>query len=331
MYVDWFNGAWRYESFIIDQLLPWVDLHLRTIPRRESRSVAGLSMGGYGAMYLAARHPDLFSSEGSFSGIVDLLRPAVESSAFDETLIAASQGGGPGQIYGNLLTNAIVWHDHNPGDLGVNLLRNVAPFLEYGDPPADQTEATANLENKAMTSELQAVGINPTVVTLPMQGHNYTVWNDGLKNFLPIAEDEWQDNLPAPDGFSYTSAANSFSAYNYTVQLTRPVAEFATLSDVTGEWFSLTGSGTATITTAARYVPGGRYLVRLPAGPVVLVADKLGRLTIHVALGPSASADQFSPTDAGTRPAETVRISIGALATRSSTRAATVRRHQRSF
>jgi S-formylglutathione hydrolase FrmB len=311
MYVDWKNGEWRYESFIIDQLLPWVDLHLRTIPQREARAIAGLSMGGYGSMYLSARHPDLFASEAAFSGIVDLLHPTGWSSAFSEVgLSVAVQGGTPDGVFGDLATDAIDWHDHNPADLAVNLRDSIAPYLEYGDPPTDLIEATANLENKSLQSALAGVGIHPTVKGYPFQGHTYTVWNDGLKSFLPIAEGEWQHRLPAPDGFTYTTAAAGFTAFNYAVELTRPVREFATLAGVRAGGFRLTGSGTAAVTTASRYRPGGRYRVHTPGGASVLRADHLGRLTIPINLGPSATVDEYAPTDSGARPAQTVTVTI---------------------
>src|SRR5690606_8761230 len=73
-YVDWYNGgrggAPMWETFILAQLLPWVDANLRTVGTREGRAVAGLSMGGGGAMGFAARHPDLFVSAAAFSGAV---------------------------------------------------------------------------------------------------------------------------------------------------------------------------------------------------------------------------------------------------------------------
>lgn len=64
----------QMESFIVKDLLPAVDSNLRTIPSRDSRAIAGLSMGGHGALWLAMRHKDLFGSAGSMSGGVDIAR-----------------------------------------------------------------------------------------------------------------------------------------------------------------------------------------------------------------------------------------------------------------
>lgn len=66
------------ESYIIEELIPYVDSHYRTIADRSARAITGLSMGGHGALYLAFRHQDLFGFVGSMSGGVDL-RPFPEN------------------------------------------------------------------------------------------------------------------------------------------------------------------------------------------------------------------------------------------------------------
>jgi len=67
-YVDWADGAHGYEGQIVRDLVPHVDGAYRTLASREGRAVAGLSMGGYGAVKIALSHPDLFASAASLSG-----------------------------------------------------------------------------------------------------------------------------------------------------------------------------------------------------------------------------------------------------------------------
>src|SRR5205823_14225215 len=69
---DWPNGAQRWETFHIHQLIPWVDANLRTIPTRAERAIAGLSQGGFCSMSYAARHPDLFATALAYSGAPDV-------------------------------------------------------------------------------------------------------------------------------------------------------------------------------------------------------------------------------------------------------------------
>ena len=61
----------RYEDYIVKDLIQEVDGRYRTLAVRESRAIAGVSMGGYGALNLALKHPDLFVFAGSISGAIN--------------------------------------------------------------------------------------------------------------------------------------------------------------------------------------------------------------------------------------------------------------------
>ncbi|MCZ9338707.1 esterase family protein, partial [Streptomyces sp. TRM76130] len=54
------TGDW--ESFVSRDLVSYVDRHFRTIDRPEARGLAGHSMGGYGAMRIGMKHPEVFSA-----------------------------------------------------------------------------------------------------------------------------------------------------------------------------------------------------------------------------------------------------------------------------
>ncbi|HTV54157.1 MAG TPA: alpha/beta hydrolase-fold protein [Terriglobia bacterium] len=61
-YVNSYDGQVRYEDFFVQELIPFVDRRYRTIRDRRARGISGVSMGGYGALHLAMRHPDIFGS-----------------------------------------------------------------------------------------------------------------------------------------------------------------------------------------------------------------------------------------------------------------------------
>ncbi|MEO5832714.1 MAG: alpha/beta hydrolase family protein [Nakamurella sp.] len=63
-----------YWTFLADELPTKVESMFRVSDRREDRFVAGLSMGGYGAMKWALRRPDRFAAAASLSGALDLAR-----------------------------------------------------------------------------------------------------------------------------------------------------------------------------------------------------------------------------------------------------------------
>ncbi len=63
------NG--KYESYIIKELIPGVEAKYRARTDRNGRVIAGLSMGGYGAMKFGIKYPEMFVVAGSFSGALD--------------------------------------------------------------------------------------------------------------------------------------------------------------------------------------------------------------------------------------------------------------------
>jgi putative tributyrin esterase len=62
------DPAARYEDAVVRDLIPHIDAEYRTEARREGRAIAGLSMGGLGAMKFALRYPEMFAFAASFSG-----------------------------------------------------------------------------------------------------------------------------------------------------------------------------------------------------------------------------------------------------------------------
>ncbi len=62
----------RFETYFIQELMPFVESRYPTRNDRRYRALSGLSMGGFGSFFLASRHTGLFSSAGSMSGVLDL-------------------------------------------------------------------------------------------------------------------------------------------------------------------------------------------------------------------------------------------------------------------
>jgi len=66
-YVNSHDGRERYEDFFVQELVPEIDRKYRTLARASERGIGGVSMGGYGALHLAMRHPDAFGSASAHS------------------------------------------------------------------------------------------------------------------------------------------------------------------------------------------------------------------------------------------------------------------------
>lgn len=84
----------KWEDYIVKDFIPYIDKTYRTIQDRHARAIAGLSMGGYGAMKFALRYPAMFIFAGSMSGALDVTRTDVTP------LVGAAQEARANEIYG---------------------------------------------------------------------------------------------------------------------------------------------------------------------------------------------------------------------------------------
>ena len=66
-YVNSYDGKVNYEDFFIKEFIPHVDATYRTRATKQYRAISGLSMGGYGTLIMATKHPTLFSSAAPLS------------------------------------------------------------------------------------------------------------------------------------------------------------------------------------------------------------------------------------------------------------------------
>lgn len=86
-YTNWIvpgdSAPQNWRTYHMEQLVPWIDLNLRTVAKKEGHAIAGLSMGGYGAIHYAELYSDSFIYAASFSGALDLLDPLVRDEIID--------------------------------------------------------------------------------------------------------------------------------------------------------------------------------------------------------------------------------------------------------
>jgi S-formylglutathione hydrolase FrmB len=86
----------RYESYLLEELVPDVQRRFRTIEEGYARGIAGLSMGGYGALKMALKHPDEFAFAASMSGALNAARfTAKDSGGWDLVEQSIQRAFGP--------------------------------------------------------------------------------------------------------------------------------------------------------------------------------------------------------------------------------------------
>jgi S-formylglutathione hydrolase FrmB len=175
------EGAPQWETFHIDELLPLLE---RNWQAGDERAVAGLSMGGYGSMTYAGRHPDLFQAAASYSGALDLREDADELT-----------DGKASQIWGDPVTDSANWDAHDPVKL-IPMLTGKDLFISWGsgepgplDPPGtdqDRIETRINQGNERFVEKLEEAGIPVTVDFYGPGTHSWGYWDRELRKSLPL-------------------------------------------------------------------------------------------------------------------------------------------------
>jgi len=188
-YSDWLRGP-RWETFHLVELSQLLQRDYRA---SDVRAVAGVSMGGLGALDYAARHPGMFRAAASFSGIVDTRLNGSESTRY-QGLVRAN-GANPDDLWGDPQDNVQRWAEHNPTDLAARL-RATALFVSAGNGRAgpldtgttapDSIEESIYAEHIAFTARLRQLSIPATVDLYGNGTHNWPYWQREFHKAWPL-------------------------------------------------------------------------------------------------------------------------------------------------
>ena len=261
-YTNWWNGGRRgdpgWERYHLDELIPLVERRLRIRPGRRWRAIAGLPMGGEGALFYARQRPGYFGSAGSFSGTISIERP--EWPAAFET-----QGERYRDVFGDPQARRFYIRGHNPTGLTDNL-RHTRLFVAAGngEPGPGEAGNTGGIVAELVLARhaedfagaARRSGANVTF--RPQQGiHDWPYWRRHLGQhvawgpFAPVEE--------SPSSWRLSTVQQSGDAWGLRFRFKEPPATLQTFVR-SGSVLSATGSGTVTIT-----MPGGcSFTVALP-------------------------------------------------------------------
>ncbi|MDQ3132308.1 MAG: esterase family protein, partial [Acidobacteriota bacterium] len=169
----------KYESYIVKELIPEIDKNYRTIPDRNNRVVAGLSMGGYGSLKFGLKYPEMFSLVGSFSG------------ALGAASWRAEDLGGRGVIAETIMSvyGAADSKTRQENDI-YKMVREISPekakqlpflYLDCG------TEDFLIQQNRDYAALLLEKKIPHEFRQLPGK-HDWIFWNSQIKEFFELIE-----------------------------------------------------------------------------------------------------------------------------------------------
>ena len=324
-YSDWFNdgtfGSPAWESFHLAMLIPWVEDNFAVRRDPQGRAIAGLSMGGFGAMSYAARHPGLFGAALSFSGALDTAAiPFLEAAGFDA--VHSRFGTPTSSVWGTWEAQEVRWRAHNPADLaawtphdnpgaslsnlkGTVLWMTTGMGLPGGPAPDDRDPSGLAVEafifslNQLFHAALVRAGVAHTFLPYPQGGHNWWHWQDDLRRAWPVIAGLFASAPSPPATVDAASAENSFGAWGWWLTAHRSAIEFLDLESAGPQGLTLSGSGTVDVRTPPLFVPGGRYALRATGptasvSPGVAVAGGDGRLAFRVRLGGSHAVQELT-------------------------------------
>ncbi|MGH2347313.1 MAG: alpha/beta hydrolase, partial [Chloroflexota bacterium] len=292
-YINDANGGPRWADYDLDELIPYVDHHFRTIAARAGRAIAGLSMGGFGALSLAAHRPDLFIAAASFSGALDVERlPAL--------------GFGIAEAFG--LKNTWLRTANSPLELAANLTSLQLIYMATGTGQPGPLDRQGSRETSAVeevlypgflrtVAAIRAAGGKPVTHVFSPGTHSWPYWQADLHAALPLIMTVFAHPKPAPRTWSYKTGAASATIWNYKITIGRRAGSngFVTLSKVSTAGFQVSGTGHITVKTAPRYRAGHRYALRWDGRPIPTVrADHTGSLLLRLPPTAAARTDTLS-------------------------------------
>ncbi|MFI9376168.1 alpha/beta hydrolase [Streptomyces parvulus] len=193
-YSDWWNhgegGAPAWETFHTVELRRLLE---RDWGAGDNRVVAGLSMGGQGALSYAARHPGMFRAAAAYSGSA---HPLLNDESTNRILgFFAGQGDDPLRVWGDPVAQRRIWQSHDPFHLA-RRLKSIPVYLSCGDgttgpldPPGSTSalEADFNRQNHALAAELKRVGARHVTTNFYGPGtHGWAYWERELHASLPM-------------------------------------------------------------------------------------------------------------------------------------------------
>lgn len=177
-YINSFDGKVNYEDFFVNELIPFIDSSYRTRPAKEFRAISGLSMGGFGTLLMALKHPELFSSAVPLSAGIKTEKEIIEmdDKKWDEVY---------GVPFGTGLKGNDRFTNHYQSNSILNIIKNkkteelsaVRFYIDCGD---KDFLIKGNMELHSLLTDKNI----PHEFRIRKGEHNWTYWREALPEVL---------------------------------------------------------------------------------------------------------------------------------------------------
>jgi enterochelin esterase-like enzyme len=242
-YVNDYAGTFLYEDMFIKELVPHIDSVFRTINNSGNRALVGYSMGGFGAMMLHIKHPDIF-------GCTVPLSMSVRTDEQYMTEDASGWDGQWGRLFGrpglkgsDRITD--YYRKNSPFHIFPTLTSaeksRLKIFMLNGD-----DEGTLCRSNEELHILMTKLGV-PHEYRVVNGGHSFRVWRDAMPYALRYISDFFNSReyagdyvvkkslsiIPGGDMTKLNSVENPSPTFNQ-LKITDEVSEITANSQITG-------------------------------------------------------------------------------------------------
>ena len=170
-YINQYDGKVPYEDMFFEELIPYMEKTYRIRSDKESRAIAGLSMGGYGSFLYSLHHPDMFCACAPLSAAV-----------FDDTVMEARKNKSHKDLFNRLFGPGDEhWKQNNVlkilSDWNQNNLPKIRYYIDCGD---DDGLLDGNMQ---VHQVMKQKGIRHEF-RVRDGGHSWTYWRTALPEVL---------------------------------------------------------------------------------------------------------------------------------------------------
>ncbi len=180
-YCNSFDGKDPWEDMFVKEFIPFIEKQYRIRPQKEFRAIAGLSMGGNGALLLAMRNPDLFSSCVAMSAGTFTDEEILANDTYDKYF---------GKIYGPKTKVEVSehWKANSPlyllDSVDKEKLKSIRFYIDCGD------DDFLYKGNSALHVKMRDLGI-PHEYRVRKGGHEWSYWRTGLFDGLKFISEKF--------------------------------------------------------------------------------------------------------------------------------------------
>jgi len=165
----------RFEDFVVKDLVSYIDTNYRTVASRQGRAVAGVSMGGWGAMLLGLKHHQMFGAVGAMSApyLISRQSPNMDMKAREQQTFGTP--GSPERL------------ERDPVALLAAIPLESVPvlFLASGNQDIFVTD------NRRFVERLTDRKVPYEYRELSPRGHSWDLWDDQLVAFIEMLSRMW--------------------------------------------------------------------------------------------------------------------------------------------